>query len=415
MKIWITIFLAITGACKVYASTTEVCSGCLVKSITEAIRISQPGDTLRVMKGTYKEGTIIVDKPLYLLGIDWPILDGESKYEIMRIISDNVTLEGFMFRDVGVSYLNDNAAISLEAAKNCTIANNKFENSFFGIYAKNSTDCIIVNNKLTGAAVAEMSSGNAIHLWYCKKMVVKNNVVEKHRDGIYLEFVDESVIEKNISRNNIRYGLHFMFSNDDKYRGNTFSDNGAGVAVMFSHNIEMINNIFEFNWGTASYGLLLKEIHDGIISENKFMSNTIGIYGEGANRIEIAKNKFIGNGWALKILGSCADNTISKNNFISNTFDLSTNNSRNYNNYDGNYWSDYSGYDLNKDGKGDIPYRPMKLFSYLVGRVEPSIILLRSFFIDIIDFAEKVTPMFTPPTLVDSEPLMKPWKNAEDN
>jgi nitrous oxidase accessory protein len=206
-----------------------------------------------------------------------------------------------------------------------------------------------------------------------------------------------------------------MFSNHDKYLGNTFSNNGAGVAVMFSRNIEMTNNTFELNWGTASYGLLLKEIYDGKIIKNKFLYNTIGIYGEGANRIEIMENEFMGNGWALKILGSCADNTISKNNFISNTFDLSTNNSRNYNNYDGNYWSDYSGYDLNKDGRGDIPYRPMKLFSYLVSRVEPSIVLLRSFFIDIIDFAEKVTPMFTPPTLVDSEPLMKPWKNVADN
>ncbi|HEX9649061.1 MAG TPA: nitrous oxide reductase family maturation protein NosD [Cyclobacteriaceae bacterium] len=409
------IFLTIAGACKLHASTTEVCSNCQIKTITEAIRISRPGDTLRVMKGIYKEGTITVDKPIYLQGIDWPLLDGENKFEIMRIISDNVTVMGFRFRDVGVSYISDNAAISLEAVKNCRIANNKFENSFFGIYAKNSSECDIVNNELIGNALVEMSSGNAIHLWYSKKMIVKDNVVKKHRDGIYLEFVDESIVEGNVSQNNIRYGLHFMFSNHDKYLGNTFSNNGAGVAVMFSRNIEMTNNTFELNWGTASYGLLLKEIYDGKIIKNKFLYNTIGIYGEGANRIEIMENEFMGNGWALKILGSCADNTISKNNFISNTFDLSTNNSRNYNNYDGNYWSDYSGYDLNKDGRGDIPYRPMKLFSYLVSRVEPSIVLLRSFFIDIIDFAEKVTPMFTPPTLVDSEPLMKPWKNVADN
>jgi nitrous oxidase accessory protein len=171
----------------------------------------------------------------------------------------------------------------------------------------------------------------------------------------------------------------------------------------------MINNIFEMNWGTASYGLLLKEIYDGKIEGNRFSKNTIGIYGEGANRLQIVRNVFSENGWALKILGSCFDNIFTQNNFIGNTFDLSTNSSRNYNSYEGNYWSEYNGYDLNRDGFGDIPYRPMKLFSYLVTTVDPSIVLLRSFFIDIINFAEKVTPMFTPASLIDNQPLMKPW------
>ncbi|MDX1629079.1 MAG: nitrous oxide reductase family maturation protein NosD, partial [Fulvivirga sp.] len=71
-------------------------------------------------------------------------------------------------------------------------------------------------------------------------------------------------------------------------------------------------------------------------------------------------------------------------------------------------WNEYAGYDLNKDGIGDVPHRPVKLFSYVVTRSESSIILLRSLFIDLLNFAEKVTPVFTPETLVDEQPLMKP-------
>jgi nitrous oxidase accessory protein len=199
-----------------------------------------------------------------------------------------------------------------------------------------------------------------------------------------------------------------MFSNDNSYTSNIFKTNGAGVAVMFSKNIEMVSNEFLNNWGTASYGLLLKEIYDGKISNNLFSHNTIGIYAESANRLKIIDNDFEGNGWALKIWGSCMDNTFTGNNFFTNTFDLTTNSSRDYNTYISNYWSNYTGYDLDRNGLGDIPHRPVTMYSYLVGKVDVSILLLRSLFIDILNFAEKVTPLFVPKSLVDPEPLMKP-------
>ena len=58
----------------------------------------------------------------------------------------------------------------------------------------------------------------------------------------------------------------------------------------------------------------------------------------------------------------------------------------NDNKFDGNYWSSYSGYDLDKDQIGDVPYRPVKLFSYVVNRTPETIILLRSLFVDLINF-----------------------------
>jgi nitrous oxidase accessory protein len=90
-----------------------------------------------------------------------------------------------------------------------------------------------------------------------------------------------------------------------------------------------------------------------------------------------------------------------------NSFDLSYNSKINDNLFESNYWSNYAGYDLNHDNLGDIPYRPVKLFSYIVNRTPETIVLLRSLFIDIIDFSEKVSPIFTPDNLVDNTPQMK--------
>ena len=399
--------LLLTLSLLAVAGTIEVCSSCPVSSIKGAIEVASPGDTIRIKSGLYNEGNIIIDKRLFLFGEDFPQIDGDGQYEIFTVTADSVWIRGIQFQNISVNYIEDRAAIDLVNCTGCVIEGNKIINSFFAIYLQKSSNCIIRDNFIQGNAEQEISSGNAIHAWYCDSLIIERNIVMNHRDGIYLEFVDDSRIEGNTSRNNLRYGLHFMFSDRDQYLNNIFESNGAGVAVMFSKYIKMNDNTFKKNWGTASYGLLLKEITDGEIAGNIFSENTSGIYAESASRMMINGNDFIRNGWALKILGSCVDNTFSGNNFISNTFDLVTNASSNSNTYINNYWSDYAGYDLDHDGFGDVPHRPIKLFSYIVSIVPESIVLLRSLFVDVINFAESVTPIFSPESLTDEKPIVR--------
>jgi nitrous oxidase accessory protein len=387
--------------------TIEVCPACEVNSIKEGVAMASEFDTLLIQKGTYKEFNIVIDKSLVLLGIDHPVIDGEDLGEIIRIESDGVTVDGLSIINVGTSYTADNAAIRVVKSKDFVIRNTILEKMFFGIYLEKAERGYVCNNTIKGDAVEEFNSGNGIQLWYCKDVVIEGNRVDQVRDGIYLEFSDNIRIMNNISSNNVRYGLHFMFSNNDVYENNTFQNNGAGVAVMFSKQIKMLGNTFKKNWGAASFGMLLKEINDAEIIGNTFEENTIGINIEGSNRIIYSKNNFINNGWALKIRGACYTNTFSGNNFLYNSFDVSYNSKLNDNVFEKNYWSNYTGYDLDVNGYGDVPYRPVKLFSYIVNRTPETIVLLRSLFMDIIDFSEKVSPVFTPDNLFDMHPLMK--------
>ena len=375
-------------------------------NLRDAISMASCGDVIIVAPGFYQEGNIIIDKRVTLIGIDYPVFDGSDSSEVFTIIADSVHMSGFQIQNCGISYVKEKAGIRVDQHRSCVIENNKLLNTFFGIYLKNAPGCIIRNNYIEGKARDEFSSGNAIHLWYSNNITIEGNTCLHHRDGIYLEFVENSIITGNHSERNLRYGLHFMFSNHDSYIGNTFRDNGAGVAVMFSHHIVMTDNHFEKNWGSSAYGLLLKDITDGEITGNTFLENTVGIYADGANRIRMEKNEFMSNGWALKILGSCSNDTITNNNFLSNTFDIFTNTSVSHNIYRGNFWSEYTGYDLDKDEIGDVPYKPVKLFSYITSQVPTAIILLRSPFVDLVNFAEKVMPSITPQTLEDASPLM---------
>ena len=379
-----------------------------MKTIQEGIAQASEGDTVLVKKGIYKEVNIIIDKSIVLLGENLPTIDGEKKGEILKIVADNVTVDGFKIINVGTSYTSDYAALRVIKKNGFLIQNLVLEKLFFGIYLEKSNNGKVLNNKIKGNAVNEYNSGNGIQLWYCKGVEVSGNNVQNVRDGIYLEFSDNITITDNFSKNNLRYGLHFMFSNNNKVINNVFETNGAGIALMFSKFMEVEYNVIKKNWGTAAYGLLLKEVNDAILKNNVFIENTVGITVEGSNRLEYSNNDFTGNGYAIKVKGACYENKIINNNFRYNSFDISYNGRINNNIFRNNYWSNYTGYDLDKNGIGDVPYRPVKLFSYIVNRTPETIILLRSLFIDIIDFSEKVSPVFTPDDLMDDNPRMKP-------
>ncbi|MHA7130168.1 nitrous oxide reductase family maturation protein NosD [Algoriphagus namhaensis] len=378
-------------------------------SIQKAVDAAEPGDTLIFQPGTYSASAIVIRKPLTLLGIDYPRIDGGGKGNIFLIAAENVTVKGFHFANTGKSNMDDSAAIKFFDSKNCLIEDNELEEAFFGLHFSNSSYMTIRNNRIHATSEREFEVGNGIHLWKCNNNRIENNQVSGHRDGIYLEFVTDTEVNQNFIQGNMRYGLHFMFAHDNVYRKNTFRKNGAGVAVMYTKNVTMIENRFEENWGSSSYGILLKDISDSKVIGNIFQKNTIGIYMEGSSRIDFKQNTFRDNGWALKLMASCDQNLFEANNFSNNTFDLSTNGNLVLNTLKGNYWDKYEGYDLNRDATGDVPFRPVNLYSVIVEKIPASVMLWRSFMVTLLDRMEKILPTMTPDEMIDHSPKMRPY------
>jgi nitrous oxidase accessory protein len=408
MKYLLTILLLFVLGGISFAKTIIVGKGQSITSLKQAIAIAKNGDTILVQKAIYKEGSITLSKSITLIGQNYPVLDGEGKYEILVISGKNSTVKGLEFRNSGRSGINDMASIKLTDASHVLIEDNKIVHSFFAIHVSASAHCTIRNNEITGSPKSEQLTGNGIHLWKSDHALITGNRITGHRDGIYLEFVTESLIQNNTSEENIRYGLHFMFSHNDRYVSNVFRNNGAGVAVMYSNKVIMEKNYFEENWGASAYGLLLKEIKDGSVSNNTFYKNTAGIYMEGSSRMEIQKNIFKNNGWAVKVMASCDENSFHHNNFFGNSFDIATNGTMVLNTFYNNYWDKYEGYDINKDGKGDVPYHPVSMYAMLVEQNPNTLILMRSFMVSLLDKAEKAIPSLTPENLADNTPMIKP-------
>ena len=386
-----------------------------VSTVRMAIDLAAAGDTIIVKPGTYREGNLKIGKPLVIIGENYPVLDGEKKYEILTIQSHDVTIKGLRLINTGSASMEDVAAIKVINSFDNEITGNQIANAFFGIHFSNSSRSSVRENELRATAVTEDQIGNGIHMWKCHDITIAHNRIEGHRDGIYFEFVTHSFIVGNTSEKNLRYGLHFMFSHNDEYRDNAFIENGAGVAVMYTNGVKMYNNTFERNWGGAAYGLLLKEIKDSEVIGNHFTRNTIGIHLEGVSRSTFDKNDFTGNGYAVRLQASCDENNFVRNNFSGNTFDFATNGSMVLNTIDGNYWDRYQGYDLDHDGTGDVPYRPVNLYSMIVERIPSAVLLWRSFLVMLMDRAEKVIPVVTPENLKDNAPSMKAYDRVKES
>ena len=377
------------------------------RDVAAAVHAAQPGDTVVVEAGTYRTADVVLDRRLTLLGRGRPVLDAGGEHQVFVITAAGVEVAGFVFRNVATSFVSDRAAVRADSVEGCTIRDNRFEGTFFGVYLARTRDCRVQGNAFHGSYRTEATSGNAIHLWNTVGSVVEDNEVTGHRDGIYLEFARHARVAGNSSHDNHRYGLHFMFSDSCAYERNLFRRNGAGVAVMYTKAVVMTGNRFLDNWGPTAYGLLLKEINDSRVESNTFHGNTVALHLEGSNRVAVLDNEFSRNGWAVRLLGNSDDDRLERNRFTANSFDLTTNTASTTAVLDANEWDQYRGYDLDRDGYGDVPFRPMRLFAVLVQDNEPALLLLRSPFIELLDVAERVLPVLTPQGLVDRRPVVR--------
>jgi len=377
-----------------------------IKSINEAINLANSGDTVEVTEGIYNEN-VIISKSIQLRGINFPSIDACSNGNVVSVTADNVLIEGFLIENSGKSSFEEFCGIKSMDNTGVIIRNNNFYNNSIGINLRKSNSGIICDNNITTSITEMPVLGNAIHCWNSDTLSILRNQVSKHRDGIYLEFVKDSNIDSNIVEECKRYGLHFMFSHRDNYTNNIFRRNGAGVAVMYSRQVDMTKNIFEFNISDISYGLLLKDISEGVISNNRFVKNSIAIYMDGTNKVELKNNTFKENGLGIRIVASSTNNLIIENDFSGNTFDVATNGRSLNNIFQKNFWDKYRGYDLNKDGYGDVPYRPLSIFSMISERNPLAMLFFHSIIANLLDISEKISPTVTPDTLFDEQPAMK--------
>ncbi|VAW42853.1 Nitrous oxide reductase maturation protein NosD [hydrothermal vent metagenome] len=407
----------LVGGSSVLAHTEGDAIRVTAEELATAVANAQPGDTIEVTGGTFA-GFLEVDKPLTLIGVDWPVLDGENKGTVLKITAPRVTVRGFVIKNSGDSLDQENSGLVIEAA-DALIENNRLEEILFGIYLRHAHNGILRNNVISSKDLDVPRRGDAIRVWYSNDVTIEDNVITRGRDVVL--WYSERLTVRNNEVSNGRYGLHFMYGDDAIIENNRLLNNSVGIYMMYSRRLQLLNNTIAGNRGPSGYGIGLKDMDYAIVRNNIFLDNRIGVHLDNSPREVDSVGLFEGNVFGYNDIGvnflpSVRNNQFSNNSFIENEEQVGFTSGGNLAesnvwtiNGRGNYWSDYAGYDVAGDGLGDMSYRSEKLFEAILTRQPELRLFLYSPAVTAVDFAAKAFPLVRPrPKLEDMEPLMAP-------
>ena len=369
-----------------FCLTTQVSAS----TLQERIDAAGPGDTIRVATGL-NSGPITIHKPLTLIGEKDAEIRGNGSGNVVTIAADDVTLRGLRITGSGLRLMDDDAAVFVTGHR-ARIEDNFIADSLHGVYLKKVSGAQVLRNRIQGKTTIAVSTepvgpgigqtsencdttlvsnrrGNGIHQWNCEDNLIAGNEISDTRDGIYFSFTNNSRVENN-RVHHARYGLHYMYSDQNVFLDNTFSENAAGAAIMFSKGLVVRGNRFINNRGHRAYGLIFQSSDQSILAQNEISENAVGLSFNQCNNNDVTGNRVTQNYIGLRFGSNSDGNRFTENLFARNLHPIETgasdvSGSHWAVNGVGNYWDNQLELDLNHDGINDVPHRELDLFGIL--------------------------------------------------
>ena len=377
-------------------------------SIAAAIRSSKPGDTVLVERGYYTEN-LKIDKPLILKGLNRPTISGGGEGNVISVNSPDVTIDGFIIRDSGSDLQAQNSGIYDYPGSHRMIArNNDLTYNLFGIYIEKVNGSQAINNVITGKRdYSSAKRGNGIQLYNTEGARIVGNNISFVRDGIYVDVSHHAEFRDN-KIHHARYGTHYMNSYYNLWENNESFLNRGGLALMEVRNQTVRNNRA---WGNTDHGIMLRTIQDSVIENNVVAGNYRGFFIYDAEYNILKGNLIIGNEIGVHLWAGSYRNDVDANDFIENESQIKYVATRDelWGKKQGNYWSNYIGWDRDGDGMGDVSYEANDTVDRLTWKYPLVKLLFNSPAIQTLRFVARQFPLLRATSIVDEHPRMKPY------
>lgn len=384
------------------------------QSIAAAIARAAPGDVVRVERGHYRE-RLVIDKPLTLKGINRPTLSGGLAGDTIRVVAEDVVIEGLIVSDSGDSLLDQNAGIYiLPGAHRAVVRNCDLAYNLFGLWIEKANDVRIENNLIVGKRDYRSSQrGNGIQLYNTTGARIVGNRIGFVRDAIYVDVSHHAIFRGNRLHHS-RYGTHYMNSYHNLWEDNDTWMNRGGLALMEVRNQVVRNNRA---WANSDHGIMLRTIQDALVENNVVAGNARGFFIYDAEYNTLRGNLVVDNIVGMHVWAGSKNNQVERNEFISNREQVRYVAARDelWGIKEGNYWSNYLGWDRNGDGVGDVPYEANDMVDRLSWRHPMMKLLLASPAVQTLRMVGQQFPLLRAPSIVDPRPRMRPdtedWRN----
>ena len=397
--------LSLLIALPLWAEEISVTPG--LGNLANAIAGANPGDVLNLEPGRHV-GPVIIDRPLTLTGGSGVVIDGMGDGTVVTIAAADVTIKDLTVTGSGMDGRALDAGIKiLKKADRASVENNRLLGNLHGIDVHGGHDATVRGNIIEGTRNPRMNDrGNGIYVWNSPGTLIENNTVRWGRDGIFSNTSRKGIYRNNLFRD-LRFAVHYMYTNDSEVSGNVSIGNHLGFAIMFSNKVVLKDNL---SLSDLSHGVMLNyannadvsgnlvrggadrctfiyNAHKNLIYDNRFEGCNIGIhFTAGSERNVLTGNAFIGNRTQVKYVGT---------RDIEWSFEGR-----------GNFWSDHPGFDLGGDGIADGAFRPNDLMDHILWSQPAAALLTGAPAVQLIRWAQSSFPATLPGGVVDSAPLM---------
>ena len=410
--------MALAAATLVAATGPAVADEVLVsagQSVQGAIEAAAPNAVVRLGPGLH-QGPLVIDTPLSLVGEANARLAGPGTGSVITVNVSDVRIEGLEITGSGIDLpAMDSAVLVKRTAERAVIRGNRLTANLFGVYLHGAAGSLVENNVIVGRDdLRTAEAGNGVSIWNAPGAKVIGNTISQGRDGIFVNVSKNNVFADN-TFTDLRFAIHYMYTNDSKVLGNRSKGNHVGWAIMFSNNLEIRDNV---SINDRDHGLMLNTTN-----RSEITGNTVRGGGEkclfmyNANQNVLADNRFESCPIGIHFTAGSEGNVVTGNGFIANRTQVKYVGTR-YLDWAhegrGNYWSDNPAFDLDGDGIAERPYRPNDVMDEVLWTLPQAKVLINSPAVQIVRWSQSRFPALFPGGVVDTAPLMQPPAAVED-
>lgn len=402
---------------------------------------AQDGDVIELAPGEYK-GAIRIERRVVLSGKPGAVLDGGGTGNVITVTAPDVTIRGVTIRGSGRDLEKMDSGVFLEkTAQRALVENNRLEGNLYGVYVHGATGSRVQRNIIEGMQHGRRNErGNGVSVWNAPDVVIDDNSFRYGRDGIFtIASRKDRFINNRFEQ--VRFAVHYMYTNDSEVSGNISVGNHVGYAIMYSNRLIIRNNISDRD---RDYGMLFNYANYAQIEGNWVnggsLDNVAGSRDEApadergmlpepkaeaglrsgpakcvfiynTNHNKFRNNWFERCGIGVHFTAGSEGNEITGNAFVGNRNQVKYVGTRDLDwskGGRGNYWSDNPAFDLNGDGIADTAYRPNDLVDRVLWTAPSAKVLINSPAVQVLRWAQAQFPALYPGGVVDTHPLIAP-------
>jgi len=369
-------------------------------ALAAALAGAPPGAVLALAPGHYR-GPLVIDRPVTLWGPPDAVVRSDGTGTTIEVKAAGVSLLGFTVEGSGRRFEDTDAAVHLRG-DDARVEGLRVTGALFGIAASGVHRARIAGNEVVGSGLPDFGlRGDAIRLWEVRDSVVAGNHVTDSRDTV-VWYSNGNKIINNVGRR-CRYSLHFMFSQYNLVENNRYYDNTVGIYVMYTDGVILRNNLVSHATGATGMGIGFKEASSALVEGNDIIYCATGMGSDlspfqPGTQIWIRNNRIAYNGVGILFNSDRSGNVVTDNAFEGNLTQVAVNGAgtANKNEWRGNYWDDYQGFDRNRDGRGDSPYELYTHADRIWMETPHARFFKNAPLMEALDFLEQLAPFSTP-------------------